>query len=113
MSTFLKECFLQKTNQYDALKVLEVHGEDLKIGKLLTLLIDKDDNDKECVFAKIGVDKIGCLSDEDSKVIRIFLKARWNDIFECRICKVDEKADENKRYSIVIKIKDHEVGHDE
>lgn len=106
MSQFLLECYLQKANQYEALKVLEEHGEDLKMGKLLTLSIDKDDDNKECVFAKIKKDKIGCLSDEDSKVIRKFLKAHWNEIFECRICKVDEKADENKRYSIVIKIVD-------
>jgi len=104
MNQFLLECYLQKANQYEALKVLEEHSEDLKMGKILTLSIDKDDNDKECVFAKKGVDRIGCLSDEDSKVIRKFLKAKWNNLFECRICKVDEKADENKRYSVVIKI---------
>ena len=104
MNQFLLECYLQKANQYEALKVLEEHSEDLKMGKILTLSIDKDDNDKECVFAKKGMDRIGCLSDEDSKVIRKFLKAKWNNLFECRICKVDEKADENKRYSVVIKI---------
>lgn len=108
MNQFLLECYLQKANQYEALKVLEEHGEDLKMGKILTLSIDKDDNDKECVFARKGTDRIGCLSDEDSKIIRKFLKAKWKDIFECRICKVDEKADENKRYSVVIKILEHQ-----
>ena len=107
MSQHLLECYLQKANQFEALKVFDEHSEYLKIGKILTLSIDKDDDDKECVFAKIGTDRIGCLSDEDSKVIRKFLKAKRKEIFECRICKVDEKADENKRYSVVIKILDH------
>lgn len=113
MSQFLLECYLQKANQYDALKVLEENGEKLKMGKILTLSIDKDDDDKECVFAKIDENRIGCLSDEDSKIIRKFLKARWNEIFECRICRNDPEADENKRYSIVIKIKDYEDDQDE
>ena len=108
MSQFLLECYLQKANQYEALKVLDEHSEDLEMGKVLTLSIDKDDDDKECVFVKKGAYRIGCLSDEDSKVIRKFLKAKWNEIFECRICKVDEKADENKRYSVVIKILEHQ-----
>ena len=47
MSQFLLECYLQRANQYEALKVLDEHNEDLEMGKILTLSIDKDDDDKE------------------------------------------------------------------
>lgn len=106
MDMFLKECFLQKTNHYDALKVLGENENALKIGTSLELDLG-DDEGKKCVIAKSGNSIIGSLSEEDSKIILIFLNAGWNMVFECRICKNDPKADENKRYSIAIKIKDH------
>ena len=106
MGTFLKECFLQKVNQYDALEAIGKDKEVLSLGKELVLEIDEDNEGKDSVFAKLGESKIGVLSEEDSKIIRKFLKAGWKDVlFESRISKYDEKADENKRYSIAIRIK--------
>ena len=103
---FLNECFLQKVNQFDALIVINDDKEKLSLGNELVLDIDKDNDGKEAVFAKLGDAKIGTLSEEDSKIIRKFLKAGWkNVLFESRISKYDEKADENKRYSIAIRIK--------
>lgn len=104
---FLNECFLQKVNHYDALVVINDDKEKLSLGKELVLEIDNDNDGKEAVFAKLDKAKIGVLSEEDSKIIRKFLKAGWNNnvLFESRISKYDEKADENKRYSIAIRIK--------
>ena len=103
---FLNECFLQKVNQFDALDIISNDEKKLSLGTELVLDIDNDNDGKEAVFAKLGDVKIGVLSEEDSKIIRKFLKAGWkNVLFESRICKYDEKADENKRYSIAIRIK--------
>jgi len=103
---FLSECYLQKVNQFDALEAIGKDKDVLSLGKELVLEIDKDDEGKEFVFAKLGKSKIGVLSEEDSKIIRKFLNAGWKDVlFESRISKYDEKADENKRYSIAIRIK--------
>lgn len=103
---FLSECCLQKVNQFDALEAIGEDKEVLSLGKELVLEIDKDNEGKDSVFAKLGESKIGVLSEEDSKIIRKFLKAGWKDVlFESRISKYDEKADENKRYSIAIRIK--------
>lgn len=103
---FLNECCLQKVNQYDALEAIGKDKEVLSLGKELVLEIDEDNEGKDSVFAKLGESKIGVLSEEDSKIIRKFLKAGWKDVlFESRISKYDEKADENKRYSIAIRIK--------
>ena len=103
---FLNECFLQKVNQFDALSVIDNDEKKLSLGNELVLDIDTDNDGKEAVFAKLGEAKIGILSEEDSKIILKFLKAGWKKVlFESRISKYDEKADENKRYSIAIRIK--------
>ncbi len=103
---FLNECCLQKVNQFDALEAIGKDKEVVSLGKELVLEIDEDNEGKDSVFAKLGESKIGVLSEEDSKIIRKFLKAGWKDVlFESRISKYDEKADENKRYSIAIRIK--------
>ena len=50
---FLKECFLQKTNQYEALDVLSKDENALNLGSELFLCFDeKFDKDKKIVFAK-------------------------------------------------------------
>lgn len=120
MNKFLKECFLQKTNQFEALRILNEDTElmrVLKLGSELTISFDKatTESSKKEVIAKtktinkrmVGV--IGVISDEDAQQIKPFLEQGWDkDLFECRVSKFDEKADdENKRISIAIFIKDH------
>ena len=110
MGTFLKECFLQKTNQFDALEVIDDYrkrtdnkkrNDPLGLGAKLTL--DKKEYEgKFCVFAMLGDKEIGIVSEDESKDIIKYLIAGWKHIFECRISKVDEKGDENKRYSVAI-----------
>ena len=105
---FLKECFLQKTNQFDALEFLPNKlrpgtelflGVDAKIDPTKIPVVVKKDKGKD---AKI----IGILSEEDSKDIKPYFYAGWaGDLFQCRISRYNADADENKRFSIAIYIK--------
>ena len=118
MDIFLKECYLKKTNQYDALRVPNMKDE-LRVTSLLKLSLEADGGEtKKNVVATKDVDgengqatryKIGVLSDDDAKDIRKFMEAGWTEdsLFECRVCKYDEKADENKRISVAIYIRHH------
>ena len=109
---FLKECFLQKTNQYEALDVLSKDENYLKLGSSLFLCFDeKNDKEKKLVFAKTkvkdgnieGEEKtIGILSEEDAKEIKPYLEVGRMDLYECRISRFDKDGDENKRFSIAI-----------
>mgnify|MGYP003302211925 FL=1 len=109
---FLKECFLQKTNQYDALEVLSNDKNALNLGSELFLCFDeKKDKEKKLVFAKTkvkdgnieGEEKtIGILSEEDAKEIKPYLEVGRMDLYECRISRFDKDGDENKRFSIAI-----------
>ena len=109
---FLKECFLQKTNQYEALDVLSKDENDLKLGSSLFLCFDeKNDKEEKLVFAKTkvkdgnieGEEKtIGILSEEDAKEIKPYLEVGRMDLYECRISRFDKDGDENKRFSIAI-----------
>lgn len=118
MAKFLKECYLKKTNQYDALRVPNMKN-NLDVTSLLKLSLDEgaEDNKENVVVVKeITGDneqktkyKIGVLSVDDAKEIKKFLEAGWTEdsLFECRVCKYDEKADENKRISVAIYINQH------
>lgn len=112
MGKFIKECFLQKTNQFDALDFWE----EIKIiGTHFSLSFDQKE---ENVVARLISDNskiIGVLSKEDSKQLEPFLKGGWNKyengtvnnvLFVGVVSKVDEKADENKKISICIFVKD-------
>ena len=79
MSTFLKECFLQKTNQYDALRIKKFCPDALEIGSELQLICEEEDPS--------------------------YLEMKWTELYECRISRTDYNADENKRISICIFIK--------
>lgn len=105
---FLKECFLQKTNQFDALKVLHEKGPVLTLGAKLVLdFKDMTESGKMPIVAKYGNDIIGILSEEDSKDIKPYFYAGWaGDLFQCRISRYNADADENKRFSIAIHIKE-------
>jgi hypothetical protein len=118
---FLKECYLQKTNEYDALKIIgdskEKYNSDsqqkewispLGVGMELMLKKEKGDDDKEHVFAEFEGKKVGVLADDESKDIMKYLYAGWEHVFECRISKVDEKGDENKRFCVAIYVKKNE-----
>lgn len=95
---FLANCFLQQTNHFDALELLGENTDNLNIGVKLQLYYEENK-----VYATKEEKKIGLLSDEDTKPIINYLKMKWGKkLFECRISKYDEKADENKRFSVAI-----------
>lgn len=106
MGVFFKECFLQKTNQFDALKVWD----ELGIGVDLFLTSDGKGNiiarTKDTDMVTIGV-----LSIEDALSLKPYFDAGWNSVpvpdktlYSSIISRFDEKADENKRISIAIYI---------
>lgn len=114
MGKFIKECYLQKTNQYDALCVWD------KIKKLGVKFAITFDDKEENVVARLNSDPskvIGVISEEDSKPLKPYLEAGWNEykrndnkiekpLFVGSVSRVDDKADENKRLSICVFIID-------
>lgn len=108
MGTFLKECFLQKTNQYDALKIWNK----LDVSEKLLLR----ENEKGDIVAKYkGKDNVeyivGVLSKEDAQSLIPYFAEGWNkgsgpdkedDLYSSIISRFDKNADENKRISICI-----------
>ena len=111
MGKFLKECFLQKTNQYDALKVWKK----LDVGVSLSLRRDKKDN----IVARLEDSDeitIGILSQEDAQSMEPYFAAGWNSsstpeniLYSSIISRFDAKADENKRISIAIFIENYNL----
>ena len=105
---FLKECFLQKTNRYEALEELSYDKNALDPGTPLCLCFDEDlDKEQKLVFAKKTINDnegktIGVLSDEDAKDIKPYLDVERTDLYECRISRYNKDGDENKRFSIAI-----------
>jgi hypothetical protein len=117
---FLKECNVKKTNQYDALDVIN----DFKLGTPLYLFREPEDN-KETIFLYYKDNenryrKIGIISEEDEDPIDKFLKASQkvtnieeqgtNELlFECKVSSIDTDADtdadEDKRIKVAIFIK--------
>lgn len=107
---FLKECNVCETNRYDALtpEVWPLLHEPQEV-----FLDCRDDEDKEKVCIKINVNiggkdekrKIGVLSKEDSESIIKYVKMKWQStLYNAVISRFDDKADENKRLSVVIYI---------
>lgn len=105
---FLKECYVCETNRYDALT--EEVWSQLNVNNKLFLGYCED-KDKEKVYVQINVDGdeepriIGVLSKEDSESIIKYVKMSWgNSLYNTVISRFDDKADENKRLSVVIYI---------
>ena len=111
MDIYLKECYLEKTNQFQALEVLK---EIKELGTKFLFKLDVNEDGKEVSLytqAQNPEDakKIGVLNKNDAIDIKKFLEAGWNDnkLFLCKVCRFDEKADENKRISVAIYVKEN------
>lgn len=111
MDKFLKECYLLKTNQFDALRLKKFCPAAIEIGSELRLEYEEQEPlVKDKVVAKTLGDEgtiVGVLSDEDAKDLKNYLEMKWKNLFLCRISKTDYNADENKRLSIAIFIKEN------
>lgn len=103
---YLKECFICETNRFDALD--EGVWNNLVVSKEVYFNDIKDDR----VLVEVEINTmqyiIGVLSKEDSESIIKYIKQGWGQIFHAVICRVDKNADENKRLSIAISIKESE-----
>ena len=130
-NVFLKECQVQKTNQYDAFVVWD----QLKISVPLHLQVYKENgqeprsmfkDDELELFYKVSDDEkkiknpdetfkykkdrycIGVLSSEDSESIIKYVEAGCEDLFYVVISKFDPEEDESKRMQVAIFIKGRE-----
>lgn len=111
MCLYLKECYLQKTNRFDALRIIKICPQALEIGSELQLSYEEKDPSAmgRIVVKTMGNNGtiVGVLSEEDEKDIKEYLVMKWNDLYECRICRNDFNADENKRISVAISIREN------
>ena len=96
---FLKECHLAGRQYYDANEVWE----ELNVGTCLELKRDLDNRDDKNAVAvlyyttdedsgEIVEYLLGYIPSEDNEIIAKFLEMGWNEIFECRISKINPNA---------------------
>lgn len=114
---YLMDTHLAGRKYYDCDEVFE----ELKVGTMLYLARDEsnphDDNAVEVIYKRPeslrpeGTDeddntfKLGFIPREDNETIAPFFEMGWNDIFECRICKIDPNAHYEHQIFLNIKIK--------
>ena len=109
MGKFLKECFLQKTNQFDALDVWK----NLDIG--VGLCISRDEKGNVVATMKDSNKILGLISKEDSMSMGPYLEAGWGKDSEAEkklyygtISRIVKMADEDKRIKVAVFIRDRE-----
>lgn len=84
----------------------------LEISK--KVFLDLDDEDNKTIVVRFG-DPIlegpifGELPEQESEIIRKFLKQGWKGVFKAHICKIDKKALYDQRISIAVYIKNIET----
>jgi hypothetical protein len=103
---YFMDCHLAGRMYHDADEVWD----DLKVGTILRLERDKDNrhdvNAVMVVYEKDGEEyKIGYIPRGENETLANFLEMGWNNIFECRICKINDEAHPEKQVHLTIKIK--------
>ena len=103
---YLMDCHLAGRMYHDADEVWN----DLKVGTILKLERDKDNrhdvNAVMVVYEKDGEEyKIGYIPRGENETLANLLEMGWNNIFECRICKINEEAHPERQVHLTIKIK--------
>ena len=103
---YFMDCHLAGRKYHDADEVWE----DLKVGTILKLERDKDNRqDVNAVMVVYEKDceeyKIGYIPRGENETLAHFLEMGWNNIFECRISKIDENAHPEHQVYLTIKIK--------
>lgn len=101
------ECHLAGRKYYDADEVWDK----LTVGTSLKLIWDKDNKHDEDAVAVIYTDKdskddyhLGYIPSSDNSTIASFLQMGWDDVFDCRICKLDAKAYSENQIHLKIRI---------
>ena len=114
---YYRECRLAARQYYDCDEVWN----ELKVGTELQLVRDKDNvHDKNAVavvYTRLdslrvaGSDDddnmfhLGYIPRTDNDAFAPFLEMGWNDMFECRICKIDPEAHYEYQITLAVKIK--------
>ena len=103
---YFMDCHLAGRMYHDADEVWN----DLKVGTILKLERDKDNrhdmNAVMVIYEKDGEEYlIGYIPRGENEILANLLEMGWNNIFECRICKINEEAHPEKQVHLTIKIK--------
>lgn len=103
---YFMDCHLAGRMYHDADEVWN----DLKVGTILKLERDLENrydmNAVMVVYEKDGEEfKIGYIPRGENETLAKFLEMGWNNIFECRICKINEDAHPEMQINLTIKIK--------
>lgn len=107
---FFKECHLAGRRYHDVDEVWE----ELKVGTKLTLVRDLenrfDTNAVAVVYEKRSKENesetylLGYIPRNENEVIAQLLEMGWNNIFECRINKIDPEAHPENQIRLTIRI---------
>ncbi len=102
------DCHLARRKYHDADEVWDK----LKVGTMLQLVLDTDNRHDPNAVAVVYQDKeqdeaycIGYIPRTSNETVAAFLEMGWADVFECRICKVNEDAHPEQQIQLTIKIK--------
>jgi hypothetical protein len=103
---YFMDCHLAGRMYHDADEVWE----GLKVGTLVRLERELDNrhdpNAVMVVYEKDGEEfKIGYIPRGENVELANFLDMGWNNVFECRICKINEEAHPERQVHLTIKIK--------
>ena len=109
---YFMDCHLAGRKYHDADEVWD----ELKVGTVLRLERDKENRYDTNAVAVIYERKdekgeledeflIGYIPRDNNVMIANFLEMGWNDIFECRISKLDEDAHPEEQVYLTIKIR--------
>ena len=113
---FFKECHLAGRQYHDVDEVWE----ELHVGTLLELERDLDnryDKNAVAVIYNQGLDEdtgerkeylLGYIPSDENEEIAQLLEMGWNDIFECRISKINPDAHYENQIRLTIRIKRNE-----
>ena len=103
---FFMDCHLAGRKYHDADEVWD----ELKVGATLKMERDKDNRLDPyavmVVFEKDGEEyKLGYIPRGENETIANILEMGWNEIFECRISKINPDAHPENQVHLTIKIK--------
>ena len=110
---FFKECHLAGRQYHDVDEVWE----ELHVGTVLKLERDLDshyDPNAVAVIFSMGIDEdteeredylLGYIPSKENEEIAQLLEMGWNDIFECRISKINPDAHYENQIRLTIRIK--------
>ena len=113
---FFKECHLAGRQYHDVDEVWE----ELHVGTLLELERDLDnryDKNAVAVIYNQGLDEdtgerneylLGYIPSDENEEIAQLREMGWNEIFECRICKIKPEAHYENQIYLSIRIKKNE-----